>query len=277
MAQEISYHYGSYTHESGSVVDMRWEEMPNHTRRGWRDTVLKRCTLFVQLQACSQGELATKINALSEAYSVNEYPFWIDYADGSTTRHVLDPTDANSIRGPRVSAFELPTAQMEQLVVLRDFVITIEMLYEACENQIIEYQETIINLPGRSVWRSQRIVNGSPRSYVVWNNSNTRIIQEGHSVGFRGWYDAGAYPNPAIADPAYEHEEARRLSVVSPLHYGYSWLYYALEWHFEFEIPAGSPIIVPDTNQPLYTNSFYVPRGTVTPIAPWPGTWPWPP
>lgn len=268
MAQEISYHYGDYTHEPGEVVDMRWEELPNHTRRGWRDTVLKRCTLMVQLQACDQGALAAKINALSEAYSVNEKKFYIGYADGSETRHVLDPENVNSIRGPRVCAFELPDAKMEQLVIQRDFVITIEMLLEACENEIIEYHETVTNI-GRCgrVWRAQNVVTGAPRVYDVWPSSMETIIQEGHAVGFHGWYTAGATPNPMI-DSQWEHEERRIIEPINPTRLGYSWLYYGLKWRFEFEVPSAI-IAVPQYNQPLYSNGYFVPRTYVPVISPY--------
>lgn len=275
MPQLIRYHYGDYTHEAGEVVDMKWEQHPNHTRRGWRDTLLNKCTLFVQLQGCDWATLSAKIDALSEAYSVNEQRFWISDENGQDTRHVMDPANPLSIRGPRVSCFELPTNQMEQMVIQRDFVITLEMLLEACENQIIEYEESVINFPGQSVWRSQRIVNGRPRSYIVWDDANTRVIQQGHSIGFNGWYVDGAVPSPMIADPAYEHEDRRVIEVINPLHYGYSWLYYGLKWRFEFEIPSGSPIIVPQSNQPLYTNSYYIPRAATTPRAPWANSTGW--
>ena len=75
MPQLIQFKYGAYTHEAGEVVDMRWEQNPNHTRRGWRDTSLTKVTLFVQLQACDWPALKAKIDALSEAYSVNEELF----------------------------------------------------------------------------------------------------------------------------------------------------------------------------------------------------------
>ena len=269
MAQLIRYHYGDFTHEEGEVVDMRWEEMPNHTRRGWRDTVLKRVTMQVQLQGCDWATLSAKIDALSEAYSVNENKFWISDENGNDTRHVLDPNDVNSIRGPRVSCFELPTAQMEQLVIQRDFVITLEMLYEACENEIIEYHESIRNIGGAQAWRSQRLINGVPRRYIVWANADKTIIQEGYSVGFHGWYVDGAVPTPLISDPTFEFADRRVIEPISPLHLGYSWLYYGLRWHFEFEVPSGTDIIVPQYNQPLWTNGYYVPRGTITPILPW--------
>jgi len=270
MPQLIRYVYGDYTHEPGEVVDMKWEELPNHTRRGWRDTVLKRCTLYIQLQACDWGTLKNKIDAMNEAYSVNERLFVILDENGQATRHVLDPNNENSIRGPRVCAVELPTNQMEQMVIQRDYVITLEQLYEACENEIIEYQESISNIGGSQAWRSQRVINGVPRRYTIWDDSNVTIIQEGHSVGFHGWYVDGAVPTPMILDPTYEHRDKRVIRPVSPLHYGYSWLYHALEWHFEFEIPsAGAQIIVPQYNQPLYVNSYYIPRGTQTPILPW--------
>lgn len=267
MAQEISYHYGDFTHEPGEVVDMRWEELPNHTRRGWRDTVLKRCTLMVQLQACDQGSLAAKINALSEAYSVNEKKFYIGYADGSTTRHVLDPENVNSIRGPRVCAFELPDAKMEQLVIQRDFVITIEQLFEAAENQIIEYTENFTNIGGQRAWRVQNVVNGLPRSYTVWERTSTTIIQEGSAVGFAGWYVDGAFPTPLI-EAQYEHLDRRVIEVGSPIHMGHKWLYYPLRWRYVFTVPTYM-IAYPTGNQPLYTNGYYVPIGTTTPIAPW--------
>ena len=140
MPQLIRYHYGDYTHEAGEVVDMKWEQHPNHTRRGWRDTLLNKCTLFVQLQGCDWATLSAKIDALSEAYSVNEQRFWIADENGQDTRHVMDPANPLSIRGPRVSCFELPTNQMEQMVIQRDFVITLEML--------ILYQSSETSRPG---------------------------------------------------------------------------------------------------------------------------------
>lgn len=266
MTQLIRYVYGDYTHEPGEVVDMKWEELPNHTRRGWRDTVLKRCTLYVQLQGCDWATLKAKIDAMNEAYSVNEKLFVILDENGEATRHVLNPDDTNSIRGPRVCAVELPTAQMEQMVIQRDYVITLEMLYEACENEIIEYTETITNI-GRCgrVWQAQNVVTGSPRVYEVWPSSMETIIQEGHAIGFHGWYTAGATPTPMI-DTVWEHEEKRVIEPVSPLHYGYSWLYYGLRWRFEFQTP--SPVIaIPQYNQPIYTNGYFVPRYWVPSIS----------
>jgi hypothetical protein len=173
----------------------------------------------------------------------------------------------NSIRGPRVACFELPTNQMEQMVIQRDFVITLEQLHEACENQIIEYTENYTNIGGQRVWRVQNIVNGMPRYYDVWENTSTRIIQEGHSIGFHGWYVDGAFPTPLIPSQ-FEHLDLREIQVGSPIHMGHSWLYYPLKWRFVFEVPTYM-IAYPTGNQPLYTNSYYVPRGTTTPIAPW--------
>lgn len=269
MAQLIRYHYSSgFTHEPGEVVDMKWEELPNHTRRGWRDTVLKRVTLMVQLQACDWATLKGKIDALSNAYSVNEQKFWISDENGEDTRHVLDPNNVNSIRGPRVTCVELPTNQMEQMVVQRDFVIVLEQLLEACENEIVEYEETLINVGtcGR-MWRSQNVVTGAPRAYDIWPWTTQTVIQEGHAVGFHGWYSAGATPTMLI-DPVYEHYEKRVLEVVSPLHYGWNWLYHGLRWRFEYEIPVYN-IAYPTGSQPLYTNSYYVPRIWVPSISPY--------
>ena len=72
-----------------------------------------------------------------------------------------------------------------------------------------------------------------------------------------------------ITDPTLEDAEKRVIEVISPLHYGYSWLYYGVKWHFEFNVPCTTDIIVPQYNQPLWTNGYYVPRGTTTPILPW--------
>lgn len=269
MPQLIQFKYGDYTHEAGEVVDMRWEQNPNHTRRGWRDTSLTKVTLFVQLQACDWPSLKAKIDALSEAYSVNEQLFEVLDENGAQTRHVLDPNNALSIRGPRVACFELPTNQMEQMVVQRDFVITLEQLHEACENQIIEFHESFTNTGTCGpMWRSQNIVNGAPRAFEIWPRTTQTIIQEGHSVGFNGWYVDGAVPTPLI-DSQYEHLEQRMIEPISPIHLGYSWLYYGLKWRFVFEVPTYL-IAYYTGNQPLYTNSYYVPRaGTVPPIAPY--------
>jgi len=266
MPQLIRYHYGDYTHEAGEVVDMKWEQLPNHTRRGWRDTAMTRCTLYVQLQACDWASLKAKIEALSDAYSVNEKKFWISDENGDET-HVLDPNDANSIRGPRLTCVELPTNQMEQMVVQRDYVITLEQLYEAAENQIIEYTENFTNIGGQRMFRVQNVISGVPRYYDIWQNTSTTIIQEGHAIGFAGWYTAGATPTPLI-NSIYEHLDRRVIEVGSPIHLGYKWLYYPLRWRYVFEVPTYM-IAYPTGNQPLYTNGYYVPRGTTTPIAPW--------
>ncbi len=267
MAQLIRYHYGDFTHEEAEVVDMRWEELPNHTRRGWRDTVLKKVTLFVQVQGCDWPTLSAKIDALSEAYSVNEKKFVITDENGANTRHLLDPDDHNSIRGPRVSCFELPTSQMEQLVIQRDFVITLEMLYEACENEIIEYTENFINIGGQRMWRFQNLITGPARAYVIWEQTPVKIIQEGYAEGFHGWYTAGAVPTPLI-DQQWEDLTQREIQVGAPIHKGYSWLYYPLRWRYVFYVPTYM-IAYPTGNQPLYTNSYFVPRYYVPNISPY--------
>ena len=267
MPQLIRYVYGDYTHEPGEVVDMKWEELPNHTRRGWRDTVLKRCTLYVQLQGCDWATLKAKIDAMNEAYSVNEKLFVILDENGHATRHILNPYDTNGIRGPRVCAVEFPTNQMEQMVIQRDYVITLEMLFEACENEIIEYTENFTNIGGQRVWRSQNIINNLPRTYTVWETTGTKIIQEGHAVGFHGWYTAGAAPTPLI-DLQYEHLDQRVIEIGAPLHLGYSWLYYPMRWRFVFEVPTYM-LAYPTGNQPIFTNGYFVPRYWVPNISPY--------
>lgn len=267
MPQLIRYVYGDYTHEPGEVVDMKWEELPNHTRRGWRDTVLKRCTLYVQLQGCDWATLKAKIDALNEAYGVNEKLFVILDENGQATRHILNPDDTNSIRGPRVCAVELPTAQMEQMVIQRDYVITIEQLYEAAENQIIEYSENFTNIGGQRMFRVQNVIAGIPRYYTIWENTATTIIQTGSAVGFAGWYTAGAFPTPLISSQ-YEHLDKRVIEVGAPLHLGNKWLYYPLRWRYEFEVPTYM-IAYPTGNQPIYVNGYWIPWNAQTPIAPW--------
>lgn len=228
----FEYRYGDYTHEDGEITDFRWEVVPNHTTRGARHTTTVRATLKGQFLGCTYSEIYNKIHQFGQAYQTNGRKFGLYHPDGSPTKHIMDPADQYVMVGPRVVLLDFPDGTMEELVVKREFTVVLETIRDEAESQIIFYDEKITHIGVCGpIWAAQNTMYG-PRSYIIWPASTQTIVQEGSSVGFHGYYLAGAVP---IMGWAYEHLEKRIDEPGKPLHLGKYFVYYPWRWRFEFE------------------------------------------
>jgi len=233
----FTYKYGAYEHDPGEIIDFQWQEEAHHTERGWRDTSTTTAVLSGLLLGNDRAEISTKIEKLRSAYEYNQKVFGLYDPDDVATRYVMDPTNWRLLIGPRVSVLDWPVGSMEEMVVKRAFKITVTGIWASQESEIIQYHENIANTGTTGPWwRSQNIVNGEPQAYAIWPKTTQKIVQEGYSLGFSGYYLAGATPNPLIPSQ-YEHLDQREEKVAKPLHLGRDWVYFPASWRYVFEVP----------------------------------------
>lgn len=234
----LVYRYGALTHTEGEVIDHRITNVAHHTKRGWRDTCVRRVEQHIQVLGCTEAEVEARVQTILNYYYDHNDEKWGIYLDGAETHCIMDPASAQTIRGPMVVDVAFLSGSMEEMVVKREFSVTLEWMYLADESQIIEYDERISHFGnGALMTRWQNTVNLGPRQYIVWPSTTMTIVQEGTSLGLSNYYLAGAVPHPLIA-PQYEHQERRIDQPGKPLHLGNKWLYYPWHWRFEFEVPA---------------------------------------
>jgi hypothetical protein len=241
MSQLVSYHYGSYAHESGEVVNFRWQEMADMTARARRDTATIRATLNIELQSCDQSELNTKIEALYTAYTQNDQLFVMRYADGTDTRYKMDPNSSQCLRGPYVTKICCLNGDMEEMCNKREFLIELEYHYDANESGIIMFEQSLrvigyigptynvvpVFLPGGV---------GAIRWYIRWAKTPVRVIQTGRSEGFGGWYETGATPLLLGVSGVIEDLKSRVITRHYPRKIGNTqFRYYKLDWTFEYD------------------------------------------
>ena len=245
MPQMVKYKYGDHTHATGEVTDMHWQEIAHMTSRGRRDTSLTRVRLNVELQACTWAGLKAKIDALYSAYTQNDVKFGMVDSNGADTKYVLDPFNPNMMRGPYVTDITCPTASMEEMVIKREFVITLEAMFAAPESQIIFYDSKVTTIGTAIVptWVMQPLANGAIRRYQVWNLAPQRIIQTGNSIGFDGYYELGMVP---VLGSDFEHEDLRMIEYGKPRKIGLNdFFYYPMRWRFVFEAVTPQTIVPP--------------------------------
>lgn len=235
----IQYRYGGLTHEDGEVVDHRITQVAHHTKRSWRDTAVMSVELHIQVIKCTEAEVNARVDEILGYYIGNNDVKWGIYlSDGSESLHIIDPADPRTIRGPMVVDARFKSGSQEEMVVKREFSITLEWLYLCPESEIIEYEEKITHYGnGGGAWRMQNVVNGPPRDYWVWPATSMIIVQEGTSKGLEGYYLTGSFPHPLIP-PQWEHQEQRIITPGKPLHLGNRFLYYPWHWRFVFEVPV---------------------------------------
>lgn len=237
------YKYGAYEHEPGEVVDFKWKSTAHHTARGWRDTSTTVAVLDGILLGCDYAEVQKKIDDLVAEYQWNQKKFALYYPNGQETKYVIDPADPRCLVGPSVRVIDWPVGSQEELVVKRAFRITLTAIWASQEDEIIEYQEKIshVGMAGE-IYRWQYCVNMPPQDYTVWPWTTMQIIQEGHSVGFSGYYMVAPGPHPLLP-VQYEHLEKRIEAPGKPLHLGRDWVYFPYSWRYVFEVPVYTFVI----------------------------------
>lgn len=256
MGQLIRYRYGDYTHETGEVVNFKWEEIPNYTRRARRDTAIMRATLNVELQACDQETLLDKIDALRTAYGYNDQEFVVETLGGTVLdKYSMDPNADRVLRGPYVTKILCLEGDKTELCNIRTYTIELEQFIEAPESEIIFVEESlqVIGYTG-PVYVTKPVLGPAPlllplagvdplaalKTYVAWYQSPVRIVQSGRSEGFEGWYDFPAYPILAGVPGVYENVDQRVFEPGRPRKIGTSkFRYYPLRWEFNYisEVP----------------------------------------
>jgi len=241
MTQLVRYRYGTHTHEDGEVVNFRWEELASMTERARRDTATIRATLTVELLACCQTELDTKIEALYTAYTQNDQEFVMEYLDGTPTRYRMDPTSAQCLRGPYVTKLCCLNGDMEEMANKREFLIELEYFYDASESGIISVEESlqVTGFSGPTFNVVPVLLAGGVgalRWFIRWNTTPIVIVQQGRSEGFGGWYDTPAVPL-LIGLPGIRERVNERVIVASrPRKIGTTnFRYYPLAWRFVYD------------------------------------------
>jgi len=239
----LEYRYGGLTHEPGEVIDHRITNVAHHSKRGWRDTSIRRVEQHIQVLGCTEAEVESRVQTILNYYYDHNDQKWGIYLDGAETHCIMDPANPQTIRGPMVVDVAFLSGSMDEMVVKREFSVTLEWLYLAAESQIVEYEEKIMHYGNCArKWTMQYTVNGPARNYDVWPATSEIIVQEGTSLGLQGYYLAGAVPHPMIP-PQWEHQEQRIDEPGKPLHLGNMWLYYPWHWRFVFEVPAYQLVI----------------------------------
>ena len=250
MAQLLRFKYGGHTHEPGEVTNFRWEEHSNYTKRARRDTAIQRATLTIELLACDQAELLTKIDTLYAAYTQNDKEFVVQTVAGANTKFRIDPSSPQMLRGPMVTKIDCLQGDREEMVNKRQFTIELEALYDANESGIIYYEETL-EVRGYTgpQYATVPVIGPAPallpllgvdplaalRRYVRWHTGPQVIIQAGKSEGFGGWYDTPAAPLFSFGPTIYEDVELRVIKPGRARKIGNTkFRYYPLEWRFVF-------------------------------------------
>lgn len=243
---DFTYTYGNFTHLSGEVVDCRFEREPHYTRRNRRDITKVRVSLKIMALGCTYTEILARELKIYEAYMFSGQGFAMRAPNGELTSVWLPasgvtPGNGEVIVPPKViSGPTLPSTAMEEGVVARTIEVVLESIWAEVESEIIHYEENISRLGNCGpAWVAQNTFSG-PIGYQVWPATTQMIVQSGESIGFDGYYLAGAVP---ALGPAYEHMEQRVEELGKPIKFGpSSFLYYPAKWKYVFEL--NSPVVI---------------------------------
>ena len=239
MTQGLVWKWGTYAHEPGECYPMIIEARPVFSDRGVRYATNVRyqvggdiCFTDAEKAAIDAGTeteqstLTTRISAIETAYSdeYKDFGFYLD--DGITpTAHAITNDDANNISGNRILSVSFPSRLPTEYTNTRSFQCTVSALLMDSLSQILYAREEISWLgTGGERWKLRPTFGGNLERTTIYPSSPVRIVQQGVLVGLT------TYPTtPAPWWPADEHEDRRRITMVSP----------RLEGHDDFNRPIG--------------------------------------
>ena len=244
MPDLMVYKYGSFQHLDGEVIGFSFEKLPHMTDRGARDYSVLRAELLIRALGEDWEEIKAREKAICDAYAFNGREFGLFCPDGTTTKNYMPASGPNVIVPPYIAKGPImPTGEREEYVTKRDIQVVLESIVADPESQIVAYTETIRHVGNCGPqWVSHKTLVNT-LFYSVYPASTQWIIQSGASIGFAGYYLAGAVP---ILPSQYEHME-RRVDIPGKPKRWTNWVwgspvavqgaYYPWEWEYVFETP----------------------------------------
>lgn len=228
------FKYGTYSHAQNecAIVTRR---RGNYSKRGNLEYVSETWSIRGFLQADTQAELTTAINAMKAAYNVNGYDAALYLDDGTTlTSHVMYSSQARG--GVRVVSFDFPEGQGAEYSRFRSYEIELEADFYNTTEFLLEYNESI-SFEGTGGPRRifLEVLDGIPQEQIGARYTTYKATQDGSSVAFGNW---PSFPPPIW--PAAELVDRRKLTIKTPEKMDEQYFGYGIGWSYSFE--STSPI-----------------------------------
>ena len=249
MASQIRYiPFIDLPENEGNLVS--FELIPNVSRRGKTETVLKRMT--IEGHICAQGSTdAERRQNLTERIEGIRDGFDSDYGDlglyinGALTPHALLTTHPDNLSGTRVVYRSWPSGAPAEYANRRYYRVTLAALFRPNNaDQIIAFRERLL-FTGTAgpIFRYGRRLVGLWRKWPLYTNSTQRLLQSGEIWGLEG-YPAGVLPGPII--PGEEHEELRTEQLIGGMQVGQHFLEYGIHYSYSMETNTPSSGLTPN-------------------------------
>ena len=215
------------------------EFIPNISRRGKTQTVLKRMTIEGTICATNDSSptLTERIEAIRDAYDQDYGDFGL-YINGVLTSHALFTTHPDNLTGVRVVARSWPKGEPSEYATTRYFRVTLAAMFLPPNvDQTIAFRETV-----RFVGSSGPIRRFSRRKVGPWpieqlySNSTQMIYQQGEIWGLQG-YPLGVLPAPLLASGpgVIQHVDQNDIQEIGGVWVGRTFLEYGLRYTYPME------------------------------------------
>ena len=236
------WRYGAYQHPDNEVNLVRMSHRWKYTKRGEKRSRIIRMEIQGELlvdpslaQAsplARQVDLSARIDALINAYAVDNLHAGLYLEDGTLTNHFMDPLDVRSVGRVRVVLRDWPKGGDSEYATRRTFRVILEHELFDITSQLVWFEETLLfQGNGGPQYEVAEYVTTAPKRKKVRNFTRTFAMQIGFIVGLEG-FPFGFLPGPIF--PLIEDLERRKISTGSPRWNGAAYTDYQLHYQYFF-------------------------------------------
>lgn len=230
--------YNGYAHADNEVW-FNITKRATYSPQGLRERMVERWDIRGVLTGDDESDLTSKMQALSNAYSVNGGDLQFIGNSGQLTHHAL--FSSNTLNGTRIEKFDwLPGnpgiwGSGTEYVAKRSYQITVTAETLINSGNLYLYRATLSAMGTcgpRKIWMPS--LTGIPQMQIVRAYTTQRIHQSGTVVGLTGY----EFPDSPLF-PEYEHLDRRQVNKLSPQEVNQNQsLKYPVTWNYFFESPV---------------------------------------
>jgi hypothetical protein len=230
--------YGDYRHAAGEASVMI-SKQGLFTEAGLPRGVRERWDIQGRLQAASQADLTTAINALTAAYAVQGRDVGFYFDNDQPSSHQIDSSETNG--GVRVVVPpSFPQGKGAEYSTFRNYTLALEAELLDAGAGLIGWNERLNFSGGGPQFAFLQPINGPPVKQLLRQATPYRATQTGEAIGYQ------VYPVPAAPLwPDAEHLHQREIHYELPKRMGpaesATYTQFKVTWSYRFE--AATPLL----------------------------------
>jgi len=217
--------FGGFSFEENEVNLVNVNKQTTFSQRGRRLQRTETAQCFGEIQGDSAGEIIGRIPVIEQALRNVGVDFTYGVSGG--TPHVIRHS-GDCVSAVRCVNYSFPKGDGAELVTRRSFSFTVQAVYDACDEDLIYWQETVQTIgTGGPRWYVLETIDDIPRAIFTAQKTAVTYKQTGMAIGYT------AYPDePGPLNPAGEMEAARSIIRSNAQQLGNGLRFYPIRWSY---------------------------------------------